>query len=224
MENLECECFNKNPEFIDEDYSTCINCGKLFDYNQNLDSTVYNLHIQTETNYKKNQKDLINTYINNIQKNFKINFKENVKIDIIYLFNLSTETYKYINNYKKIKYHDNFCYLSSLYVLKNYNELDCINKLLKLKPKNINKFNRVFYFICNTDKFKKDYKVKHNIKSVSILHDDYSWIIYEILEKNYCLEVYEKVYDLVREKLHNDEFISKTNFEKYILNIINKSE
>ncbi len=224
MEDLECECFDKNPEFIDQDYSTCINCGKVFDYNHNFDNINYNSSIQTEINQKKSQIDLINTYINDLQKKFKINFKENIIRDIIYLYKTSTETYKYVNNYYKIKYHDNFCYLSCLYVFKNYNEFTFINELEKSKPKNINKFNKVFYLLCNTNKFKEDYGVRHDIKKVSILYDDYSWIIYDILEKNKKLENFENVYKSAKSTMLNDEFISKSNFEKYILKVINKSE
>jgi hypothetical protein len=222
MKDFECECFNKTPEFIEEDYSTCINCGKLFHYHK-FENMYNNTSNQNKTNLKKNQQDLINAYIYNLQKNFEIKFKEKVMNDIIYLYNTSTETYKLINNYSKIKNNDNFCYLSCLYVFKNYNELNCINKLEKFKPKNINKFNKIFYLLCSTKIFKEDYGIKHDLRIESILYDDYSWLIYEILKKNEKLNLYENVYSLIHKKMLNDEFISKTNFEKYILKIISNS-
>lgn len=217
-----CECFNKIPEFEYDDF-TCIHCGKTFH------EMYQNNHIQFDSNtllplnLKNNQTsqtEIISAYINDIQKN---NFNNCIINDIIYLFRLSTETYKKINSYSKIKSVKVFCYLSCWYVLKNYNQLESLIELLKIKPKNINKFNKVFYVICQSESFKKDYNVKHNIESCSILFDDYSWVVYDILKTENKLEKYDEISSITNKLFQQDKFISLTNFKKYILKIINNS-
>lgn len=217
-----CECFSTIPEFDSDDF-TCIHCGKTFHELYQSSHTQFDNNIRPPLNLKNNQTsqvEVINTYINNIKKN---NFNNCIINDIIYLFRLSTQTYKTINSYSKIKSVNVFCYLSCWYVLKNYNQHESLTELLKLKPKNINKFHKVFYVVCQSENFKKDYGTKHNINSSSILFDDYSWVIYDILKNENKLHQFDDVLSNTNQMFQQDNFISLTNFKKYILKIINNS-
>lgn len=217
-----CECFSKIPEFDDDDF-TCIHCGKTFHelYQNNHNLFDNNIHLQKNLkNNQTSQTEIINAYINNIQKN---NYNNYIINDIIYLFNLSTQTYKTINSYSKIKSINVFCYLSCWYVLKNYKKYDSLTELLKIKPKNINKFNKVFYVVCQSESFKKDYSIKHNIEPYSILFDDYHLVVYDILKNENKLYKFDEISSFVTKMFQEDKFISLTNFKKYILKIINNS-
>lgn len=215
-----CECFSKIPEFEYDDF-TCIHCGKTFHQN-NHNQFDNNILPPTNLKNKTSQTELINAYINNIEKN-KNNFNNSIVNDIIYLFRLSTQTYKTINSYSKIKSVKVFCYLSCWYVLKNYNQFESLIELLKIKPKNINKFNKVFYVVCQSESFKNDYNKIHNIESYNILFDDYSWVVYDILKHENKLDKFNEISTITNEMFQQDKFISLTNFKKYILKIINNN-
>ena len=215
-----CECFSTIPEFEYDDF-TCIHCGKTFHQN-NHNQFDDNILPPTNLKNKTSQTELINAYINNIEKN-KNNFNNSIVNDIIYLFRLSTQTYKTINSYSKIKSVKVFCYLSCWYVLKNYNQFESLIELLKIKPKNINKFNKVFYVVCQSESFKNDYNKIHNIESYNILFDDYSWIVYDILKHENKLDKFNEISTITNEMFQQDKFISLTNFKKYILKIINNN-
>jgi hypothetical protein len=218
---MKCECFNETPEFDDFDKSTCVGCGKIFDNKIYLNNQmIFDKNIHIPKNPKNNQKEQLNAYILNIQKKNNYLTEQFIISDIHYLYKLSTETYKTINNYKKIKNNDVFCYLSCWYVFKNYNKLDILNYLEKIKPKNLNKFNKIFYLISQSENFIKDYSINHNIHKKSILFDDYSWIIYDILYKEDKTEEYDKIYNLCIKMFELDKFISIQNLKKYILKII----
>lgn len=218
---MNCECFSREPTFNNNDDSlTCIYCGIT------CNNTVYyqppSAHnFENQKCLKNNQLIQIKTYIDTIQNKIKKNFDNTIVRDIYYLYELSVETYKKVNDYKKIKYTDVFFYLSSLYVLKSYKHLEAVVYLVSVKPKSINKFNKIYYLISQSNKFKNDYGKIHNIDRMAILFDDYSWVVYDILKENNKLHLYDNIYLKVVEKLKNDDFISSVNLKKYILNTIN---
>lgn len=213
---MECECFTKTPEFNDFDNTICINCGKKFE-----NKIFYNYSYVNCSNNDAKQKSLYKNfynYIYNLEQKF--NIENHVKKDIMYLYLLSTETYKNINNYKKIKNFVQFCYLSCWFVFKNYNKLNVLVYLENKKPPNVNKFNKFFYIIAQSDDFNKNYLFEHNINKNNILFDDYSWFIYKTLYNKNKLDLFDNIYPQCKKMFELDKFISFLNFEKYILSLI----
>lgn len=167
-------------------------------------------------NYINIQSECITAFILFLEKKINIKINENIINEIKLLYNLSIKYYMTINNFKKIKEKQSFCYLSCWYIFKkmflqernNEDNWDFYLKLLyylkQNKIKQITKTNKIFYLIS----------FKLNSTNV-ILFEDYSYEIYNLIKlKN--KDNFNKIYDLVQVKIQNDEINSIKDLENVI--------